>query len=157
MYQKIYNSMAVIIRKIEDRAQKDKTFLGRFRSYDKQKAQTILWEKIPLLFEQDGSGYKEIGTRELEYWEDADQFISQCDDDFVLAYLLLQMDLAIEKRIRSEGELSNKIRILEALNSNHNETAIIILPQLASFWERGGRGTQHSCLMLMKTVIPQLL
>lgn len=93
----------------------------------------------------------------MEYWEDADQFISQCDDDFVLAYLLLQMDLAIEKRIRSEGELSNKIRILEALNSNHNETAIIILPQLASFWERGGRGTQHSCLMLMKTVIPQLL
>ena len=62
----------------------------------------------------------------------------------MLAYLLLQMDLAIEKRIRSEGELSNKIRILEALNSNHNETAIIILPQLASFWERGGRGTQHS-------------
>lgn len=102
MYQRVYDSIAVIIRKIEEAGSIDKSLLEKFRSYDKKSVQRFLWKELPILFEEDGSGYKEIGNEQLDAWDMVDTYIQRCQDPFALLYLLIQLDLAIEKRKKSK-------------------------------------------------------
>ena len=144
MYQRVYDSIAVIIRKIEEAGSIDNSLLEKFRSYDKKSVQRLLWKELPILFEEDGSGYKEIGNEQLDAWDMVDSYIQRCQDPFALLYLLIQLDLAIEKRVQAVGEIAGEIQVLESLNNNVPATQITIIPQMESFWGRNNRGRQHS-------------
>ena len=76
-----------------------------------------------------------------------DSYIQRCQDPFALLYLLIQLDLAIEKRVQAVGEIAGEIQVLESLNNNVPATQITIIPQMESFWGRNNRGRQHLSLI----------
>ena len=145
MYQQAYNIAAIIIRRIEEEKRRDTRFLINDRSYNQQAAKKILQDKFPILYEEDGSGYKEITCfMESEDWEEAERFSQEYENVHVIFSFLRQLDLALEKRTKFVGNPPGGIQTIDALNDNVEKTQIQILPKVNAYWERERGGSQHS-------------
>lgn len=145
MYRRVYNIVAIMIRRIEEEKGRNKRFLIDDRSYNQQEAKKILQDRFPILYEEDGSGYKEItDLMENVNWEEVERFSQEYENVHVIFSFLRHLDMALEKRTKFEGNPPEGIRTIDALNNNVEETQIQVLPKMSAYWERGSGGSQHS-------------
>lgn len=101
MYRRVYNIVAIMIRRIEEEKGRNKRFLIDDRSYNQQEAKKILQDRFPILYEEDGSGYKEITDfMENVNWEEVERFSQEYENVHVIFSFLRHLDMALEKRTK---------------------------------------------------------
>lgn len=147
----LYNLIAEIIRHLLDHTDAD--FYKRYHSrtqQERRKEIAALYQSIPMLFEEDGEQYRELGCGNDEVVRELAcrgmDYLKACKENGeykCLLRLLEFLDMALERQMVRELESRENTATGECLNPNYHTLALGIVPRCPCYWERGHRGSQH--------------
>lgn len=144
----IYNIMAVLINKVNLSNKYDDFFTKSKKVHDS--AVNEIKQKIPEIFLEDGS--LEIDALTIDIIKDnnfivrlkhlANEYIRE-ENSFKLLKLLQVLDSSIKNLIKISCEDDEGYKEIIALNTNYDDTDILLLPYVKCFWKRHSNGSQH--------------
>ena len=155
VYTRFYNILADLIRWVEDNTEED--FFIKYRGISRayvMKMNRALGALFPELIQQET--YQTLEIVDDDRWDDVFferliDFIDKCKEDKksrnnkgdVLVQLIHKLDKGLSERILAGEDYLNISKPVNCLNTNWNETQIMLLPRCRCLWERNSQGKQY--------------
>ncbi len=145
----IYNFIAILIRSLQD--SKGETFYGNYRSLTpsaRKKYVRHLQVQMPELFTEMPISCRELTENMItgDFMSRLEKLIpssASSEHDFSGVILLQVLEKCLSSRLSQEILAFPHGEEVSGLNTNQQETQILLLPRCKCAWERKGRGTAY--------------